>query len=137
MVSERTNLSQHHLDGTAYSTAHQFSCSAEHFLWLAVQKQVACVEVDLLAASVSPADFAIDRNLYLIRMCRDALQRQLDLSKQALITQATLRIDIELAAITTGANGDIAVPAQFTVTLASSTGKTWQGTLERVTLGQL
>lgn len=129
-------MSLHHLNGTAYSTAHQFSCSAEHFLWLAVQKRIACVEIDLLAASVSPAEMAIDRNLNPVRMCRAALQRQLDLSKQVLITQATLKMNIDLAAVTTDAYGRIAAPVEFTVTLGAATGKCWRGTLKCVTHGQ-
>jgi hypothetical protein len=65
-----------------------------------------------------------------------SLQDLMELSPHACIIQATLTMEVDLAAVKPEAHGFITAPAQFTATLTSSTGKRWQGTRRRVTLGQ-
>jgi len=59
----------------ASGIAHMFACSAQHYAWLAYQHQLPTVTIDLLELRIEPAEFDIERNRILARMCQRTLLR--------------------------------------------------------------
>ena len=129
-------MSLRRLNGVAQSIAHKFSVCANHFAWLALCGQAARVEIDLLALSIRPAEFEIQRNLKVVRMCLNTLTRALRSFPRLTVTRAVVRMEVDVSAILTGEHGETLVPVVYTATLSSDTGKQWKGIVTANTLAQ-
>ncbi|AVD70381.1 hypothetical protein [Desulfobulbus oralis] len=68
-------LGRKHIKGFASGIAHMFSCSAQHYAWLAYQHQIPTVTIDLFELRIEPAEFDIKRNRILAGMCQKTLLR--------------------------------------------------------------
>jgi hypothetical protein len=128
-------MSLRRLNGIAYSIAHKFAASAEFFIGLAVSHKVARVEADLLAISVHPADFSIERNLNLLRLCRESLLDQLKRFPTVHLVRAQLVVELDLAAVEHKPDGNLSVPARITALIGDDCGRAWSGTIENRALG--
>lgn len=68
-------LGRKHIKSFACGIAHMFSCSAQHYAWLAYQHQLPTVTIDLLELRIEPVEFDIERNRILAGMCQRTLLR--------------------------------------------------------------
>ncbi|MDD2462861.1 MAG: hypothetical protein PHI97_02585 [Desulfobulbus sp.] len=68
-------LGRKYIKSFASGIAHMFACSAQHYAWLAYQHQLPTVTIDLLELRIEPAEFDIERNRILARMCQRTLLR--------------------------------------------------------------
>lgn len=68
-------LGRKHIKSFASGIAHMFACSAQHYAWLAYQRRLPTVTIDLLELRIEPAEFDIERNRILTGMCQRTLLR--------------------------------------------------------------
>jgi hypothetical protein len=68
-------LGRKHIKSFASGIAHMFSCSAQHYAWLAYQHRLPTVTIDLLDLRIEPSEFDIERNRILAGMCQRTLLR--------------------------------------------------------------
>lgn len=128
-------MSLRRLNGVAYSIAHKFAASAEFFIGLAVSHTVSRVEADLLTMSVLPAEFAIERNLNLLRHCKESLLEQMRRFPAVQLVRAHLVLELDPATAEHRPDGTLSVPAQITVLIEGDQGSTWSGTVNSRALG--
>jgi hypothetical protein len=128
-------MSLRSLNGFAYGIAYKFSASAEFFVGMAVAHSVSRVEADLLAMSVHPDEFAIERNLNLLRMCRDNLLELMRRFPAVHLARAQLVLGLDPTTAEHRPNGSLLVPAQITVLIEGDNGSTWSGTVKTQALG--
>lgn len=128
-------MSLRRLNGVAYSIAHKFAASAEFFIGLAVSHRVSRVEADLLTMSVRPAEFAIERNLNLLRLCKENLLKQMRRFPAAHLVRAQLVLELDPPIAEHRADGTLSVPAQITVLIQGDKESTWSGVVKIQALG--
>ena len=84
-------LGRKHIKSFASGIAHMFSCSAQHYAWLAYQHRLPTVTIDLLALRIEPLEFDIERNRILAGMCRSTLRQNCKrLTPPAAVSSAVL-----------------------------------------------
>jgi hypothetical protein len=71
-------LGRKHIKSFASGIAHMFSCSAQHYAWLAYQHRLPTVTIDLLDLRIEPSEFDIERNRILAGMCQRTLFRNFE-----------------------------------------------------------
>lgn len=71
-------LGRKHIKSFASGIAHMFSCSAQHYAWLAYQHRLPTVIIDLLDLRIEPSEFDIERNRILAGMCQRTLFRNFE-----------------------------------------------------------
>jgi hypothetical protein len=128
-------MSLRRLNGVAYSIAHKFAASAEFFIGLAVSHTVSRGEADLLTISVRPADFAIERNLNLLCLCRESLLTQMRRFPAVRLVRAHLVLELDPAAAEHKPDGTLSVPVRITALIEDDRGSPWSGTVESRALG--
>ncbi len=128
-------MSLRRLNGVAYSIAHKFAASAEFFIGLAISHTVSRVEVDLLTMSVQPADFTIERNLNLLRLCKESLLTQMRRFPAVRLVRAQLVLELDPAAAEHKPDDTLSVPVRITALIEDNSGRTWSGMVESRALG--
>lgn len=90
-LGQHQNLGRRYLKSFACGTAHMFSCSSNHYAWLARHYNISRVTIDLLNQTIEPVEFDIKRNRMLAEYCRNSLLRSINrLKPPSSITSAML-----------------------------------------------
>jgi len=123
--------SRRDLKGFAGGIAHMFSCSAQHYAWLAHQFGISVGTVDLFFLRITPEEFDIGRNRTLAEQCRSTLLRNLErLKPPAAVTSAILTINFGIHDYRKKDTYGASIGAStFTVILTDDRGKEWVGTV--------
>ena len=126
MTLEPVKLCRRNLKGFACNIAHQFSCSAYHYAWMAYRYNIPVVTIDLLSLRINPPEFDIRRNRILAGMLQTTLLRNIQLLRHpesvvAAILTSNLVMDDD------GIEGQNPKPREmiYTVTLTDDRGKEW------------
>lgn len=123
----KRNLSRRHLKSFASGTAHMFASSAVHYAWLAHHYGIAQVTIDLLALTIEPAEFNIQRNRILAGHCRDSLLRSIKrLKPPAALSSAILVAEFGIHDYTAVEDVERIGTSTFTVILTDDRGKEWK-----------
>ncbi len=114
--------SRREMKSWASGIANIFTCSANHYAWLACHHRLERITIDLINLHITPPEFDIERNRILAGYCRDCLFRNMQqLIPPANITEAILVADFEISRVVEGGN----IPLTTTVTLTDERGKKW------------
>jgi hypothetical protein len=119
------------LKGFAYSIAHKFSCSAEHYAWLALHHREPAVTIDLCSLCISPAVFDIERNRTLAGYCRESLLWIAEKIKPVEIRSAVLSAWFDIDNVKPDGRYAWLASARFTVTLTDERERVWVGELTK------
>ena len=129
-------LNRRYLKCFACGIAHKFSCSANHYAWLARHYGISRITIDLLNLTIEPVEFDIPRNQILAGMCRDNLLHNVrDLKPPASVVSAVLIADFDIQDYGVGQSGfEYIGESTFTVLLTDDQEKCWRGerTLDQV-----
>ena len=115
------------LRGFAQSIAHKFSCSAEHYAFLAMHHNEPTVTIDLLTVAISPSVFDIERNRILAGFCRENLLQ---------LVKKLAPVELQMATLTAWFDNDNIKPhmknywygwSRIVVELTDESGRSWTG----------
>lgn len=118
------------LRGFAYSIAHQFAHSAEHFAYMAIRDGVPIVSVDLLAGTISPASFEIYRNQNVVRRAQNTLKRIINDPVPVILRRSVLLADFGVDKFH-GESIQFIGETRFEVILTDEFDRNWVGTYKR------
>lgn len=114
------------LNGIAYGLVHQFTSSCEHILYLMFEHRIEEMQANLLDRTIEQSLLRIPRNLNLIRMVAESLDRVMPRFPTVHLETATLftrlRIDHEIGKLRTFS----------TVDLVATDGRQWCGRIVRI-----
>ena len=119
------------LKGLAYNLAQKFSCSAEHFAWLAMHHKEPAVTIDLFSLQISPGLFDIERNRILAGECRESIDWFAKQIKPVEIRAAVLAASFGIEDVEPDGKYAWMAKAVFTVSLTDDMGRIWVGTLDK------
>jgi hypothetical protein len=124
------NLGRRYLKSFASGTVNMFSCSANHYAWLAHHYGISRVTIDLLAQKIEPVEFDIKRNRFLAGYCRDSLLRNFRrLKPPSSVTSAMLIAEFGIQEFLSDGNNEWIGKSTFTVILTDDRGKEWHGVI--------
>ncbi len=104
-----------------------FSCSAQHYAWLAYQHQLPTVTIDLLELRIEPAEFDIERNRILAGMCQRTLLRNAgQLAPPGAVVTASLSAHFGIDDYSEDGRSASIGRSVFTVILTDDRGKEWR-----------
>lgn len=127
-IGPRPPLGRRYLKSFAGGIAHMFSASAEHYAYLAWDRRVPRVTIDLLSLAIDPPEFDIPRNRNLAWMCQQSLfSSALQLFPSAKVVKAVLTADFDLDTPWPEAPGGHLGPSVYSVILTDERGKEWRG----------
>jgi len=127
MPFEQKKLGRKHIKSFASGIAHMFSCSAQHYAWLAYQKQLPTVTIDLLELRIEPSEFDIERNRILAGMCQRTLFRNAgQLAPPGAVVTASLSAHFVIDDYSEDGRSDSIGRSVFTVILTDDRGKEWR-----------
>lgn len=120
-------LGRKHIKSFARGIAHMFACSAQHYAWLAYQHRLPTVTIDLLELRIEPAEFDIERNRILARMCQRTLFRNAgQLAPPGAVVTAVLSAHFGIDDHSEDGRSASIGRSVFTVILTDDQGKTWR-----------
>jgi len=120
-------LGRKYIKSFASGIAHMFACSAHHYAWLAHQHQMPSVTIDLLELRIGPAEFDIEKNRILARMCQRTLLRNAgQLAPPATIVSAMLSAHFGIDDYTEEGRSAWIGNSVFTVILTDDRSKEWR-----------
>lgn len=120
-------LGRKHIKSFASGIAHIFTCSAQHYAWLAYQHQLPTVTIDLLELRIEPATFGIERNQILAEMCQGTLLRNSgQLARHGAVASAVLSAHFGIDDYSEDGNSASIGRSAFTVVLTDDRGKEWR-----------
>lgn len=113
----------------ASGIAHKFSCSAQHYAWLAHHYGISRVNIDLFTLSINPPEFDIERNRILAEQCRENLLYLLkSLTTPASVNSALLFAEFGFHDYSKNGRFVATVgESTFSVILTDDRGKEWVG----------
>jgi len=127
MPFEQKKLGRKPIKSFGSGIAHMFSCSAQHYAWLAYQHQLPRVTIDLLEMRIEPAEFDIERNRILAGMCQRTLLRNAgQLATSGAVASAVLSAHFGIDDYSENGRSTSIGRSVFTVTLADDRGKDWR-----------
>jgi len=104
-----------------------FSCSAQHYAWLAYQHRLPTVTIDLLELRIEPAEFDIERNRILAGMCQRSLIRNAgQLAPPGAVVTASLSAHFGIDDYSEDGHSASIGRSIFTVILTDDRGKEWR-----------
>lgn len=118
------------LRGFAYSIAHQFAHSAEHFAYIAIRDDVPIVSIDLLAGTISPQSFEIYRNQNVVRRSQSTLKCVINYPLPVTLKRAILLAYFGVDK-SYGESIQFLGEPRFEVTLTDEFDRHWVGTYKR------
>jgi hypothetical protein len=120
-------LGRKHIKSFASGIAHMFSCSAQHYAWLAYQHRLPTVSVDLLDLRIEPSEFDIERNRILAGMCQRTLIRNFEqLAPPGAVASAVLSANFGIDDYSKDGRSASIGQSVFTVILTDDRGKEWR-----------
>jgi hypothetical protein len=124
---EQKKLGRKHIKSFASGIAHMFSCSAQHYAWLAYQHRLPTVTIDLLELRIEPSEFGIERNRILAGMCQRALLRNVgQLAPPGAVVTAVLSAHFGIDDYSENDRSASMGRSVFTVILTDDRGKEWR-----------
>lgn len=116
-----------HIKSFASGIAHMFSCSAQHYAWLAYQHRLPTMTIDLLELRIEPAEFDIERNRILAGMCQRTLLRNAgQLAPPGAVVTASLSAHFGIDDYSEDGRSASIGRSIFTVILTDDRGKQWR-----------
>lgn len=116
-----------HIKSFASGIAHMFTCSAQHYVWLAYQHQLPTVTIDLLELRIEPAAFDIERNRILAEMCRKTLLKNAgQLARPGAVASAVLSAHFGIDDYSEDGSSASIGRSVFTVILIDDRSKEWR-----------
>ena len=120
-------MGRKHIKSFASGIAHMFSCSAQHYAWLAYQHRLPTVTIDLLELRIEPAEFDIERNRILVGMCQRTLLRNAgQLAPPGAVVTASLSAHFGIDDYLEDGRSASIGRSVFTVILTDDRGKQWR-----------
>ncbi|MDO4557705.1 MAG: hypothetical protein Q4C47_01930 [Planctomycetia bacterium] len=120
-------LGRKYIKSFASGIAHMFSCSAQHYAWLAYQHRLPTVTIDLLELRIEPAEFDIERNRILAGMCQRTLIRNAgQLAPPGAVVTASLSAHFGIDDYSEDSRSASIGRSIFTVILTDDRGKEWR-----------
>ena len=127
MPFEQKKLGRKHIKSFASGIAHMFSCSAQHYAWLAYQNQLPTVTIDLLELRIEPSEFDIERNRILAGMCQRTLLRNAgQLAPPGVLASAVLSAHFGIDDYSEDGRSASIGRSVFTAILTDDRGKEWR-----------
>ena len=124
---EQKKLGRKHIKSFASGIAHMFACSAQHYAWLAYQRRLPTVTIDLLELRIEPAEFDIERNRILAGMCQRTLFRNAgQLAPPGVVALAVLSAHFGIDDYSEDGRSASIGRSIFTVILTDDRGKEWR-----------
>jgi hypothetical protein len=124
---EQKKLGRKHIKSFASGIAHMFSCSAQHYAWLAYQHRLPTVTIDFLELRIEPAEFDIERNRILAGMCQRTLLRNAEqLAPPGAVVTASLSAHFRIDDYSEDGRSASIGRSIFTVILTDDRGKEWR-----------
>lgn len=120
-------LGRKHIKSFASGIAHMFSCSAQHYAWLAYQHRLPTVTIDLLDLRIKPSEFDIERNRILAGMCQRTLFRNFEqLVPPGAVVSAVLSAHFGIDDYSEDGRSASIGRSVFTAILTDDRGKEWR-----------
>lgn len=120
-------LGRKHIKSFASGIAHMFSCSAQHYAWLAYQHRLPTVTIDLLDLRIEPSEFDIERNRILAGMCQRTLFRNFEqLAPPGAVVSAVLSAQFGIDDYSEDGRSASIGRSIFTANLTDDRGKEWR-----------
>ena len=120
-------LGRKHIKSFASGIAHMFACSAQHYAWLAYQRRLPTVTIDLLELRIEPAEFDIERNRILAGMCQRTLLRNAgQLAPPGAVVTASLSAHFGIDDYSEDGRSASIGRSIFTAILTDDRGKEWR-----------
>ena len=120
-------LGRKHIKSFASGIAHMFACSAQHYAWLAYQRRLPTVTIDLLELRIEPAEFDIESNRILAGMCQRTLIRNAgQLAPPGAVVTASLSAHFGIDDYSEDGRSASIGRSVFTMILTDDRGKEWR-----------
>ena len=119
-------LGRKYIRGFAGGIAHKFAASAQYYAWLAYSHKKPIVTIDLIAMTIEPPLFDIERNRILAGYCHKALlDNTHSLAHPGTVVSAMLTANFGIQDLIIDGSSATIGETTFSVVLTDDRGKEW------------